>query len=136
MYSYMMVWFITVIGSTIGIPDTVMGLTFIAAGVSVPDALSGIAVVKEGHGDMAVSTAIGNPDEYVKVQSKGLVYSTFSLLSTVVFLIVASHYNGWKLDRKFGVILLIWYFIFMIFASLYELNVFGAANLPTCDSNY
>lgn len=147
---------------------------------SVPDALSGIAVVKEGHGDMAVSNAIGsnvfdilvclgnvlfiykkdcinlmfisttislglpwfldtaivNPDEYVKVQSKGLVYSTFSLLSTVVFLIVASHYNGWKLDRKFGVILLIWYFIFMIFASLYELNVFGAANLPTCDSNY
>ena len=38
------------VGSTFGIPDTVMGLTFIAAGVSVPDALSGIAVIKEGHG--------------------------------------------------------------------------------------
>ena len=83
---------ITVIGFTLGIPDTVMGLTFIAAGVSVPDALSGIAVVKEGHGDMAVSNALGsngfdilvclglpwfldtaivNPDEYVKVTSKG-----------------------------------------------------------------
>jgi sodium/potassium/calcium exchanger 4 len=37
-------------GFTLGIPDTVMGLTFIAAGVSVPDALSGIAVCKEGHG--------------------------------------------------------------------------------------
>ena len=47
-YSYMMVWMITVIGFTLAIPDTVMGLTFIAAGVSVPDALSGIAVVKEG----------------------------------------------------------------------------------------
>ena len=43
-----MVWMITVIGFTLGIPDTVMGLTFIAAGVSVPDALSGIAVVREG----------------------------------------------------------------------------------------
>ncbi len=31
-----------------GIPDTVMGLTFVAAGVSVPDALSSLAVVKEG----------------------------------------------------------------------------------------
>jgi Ca2+/Na+ antiporter len=41
-------WFPT--GFTLGIPDTVMGLTFIAAGVSVPDALSGIAVCKEGHG--------------------------------------------------------------------------------------
>lgn len=43
-----MVWMITIIGFTLGIPDTVMGLTFIAAGVSVPDALSGVAVVKEG----------------------------------------------------------------------------------------
>lgn len=31
-----------------GIPDTVMGLTFVAAGVSVPDALSSLAVVREG----------------------------------------------------------------------------------------
>lgn len=69
-----------------------MGLTFIAAGVSVPDALSGIAVVKEGHGDMAVSNAIGSnvfdilvclgvpwflqtaivePGSYVRVRSRG-----------------------------------------------------------------
>ena len=59
-YSYFMVWMITVIGSTLGIPDTVMGLTFVAAGVSVPDALSSIAVIKEGFGDMAVSNAIGS----------------------------------------------------------------------------
>lgn len=43
-----------------GIPDTVMGLTFVAAGVSVPDALSSIAVIKEGYGDMAVSNAVGS----------------------------------------------------------------------------
>lgn len=36
------------IGNTLGIPDTVMGLTFVAAGVSVPDALSSLSVVKEG----------------------------------------------------------------------------------------
>ena len=51
---------ITVIGFTLGIPDTIMGLTFIAAGVSVPDALGGVAVVREGNGDMAVSNAIGS----------------------------------------------------------------------------
>ena len=44
----MMVWMITVIGFTLDIPDTVMGLTFIAAGVSVPDALSGIYVMRDG----------------------------------------------------------------------------------------
>lgn len=28
--------------------------------------------------------------------------------------------NGWKMDRKYGIILIIWYFVVMIFASLYE----------------
>lgn len=59
-YSYFMVWMITIIGFTLQIPDTVMGLTFVAAGVSVPDALSSIAVIKEGYGDMAVSNAVGS----------------------------------------------------------------------------
>ena len=66
----------------------------------------------------------------------GLLYSTFSLFSTVVFLIAACHFNHWKLDRKFGVILLIWYFIFMSVAAMYELNVFGHFNNPTCSSVY
>lgn len=51
---------ILISGSTLGIPDTVMGLTFVAAGVSVPDALSSLAVIKEGLGDMAVSNAVGS----------------------------------------------------------------------------
>ncbi|GLV42006.1 uncharacterized protein CBL_05036 [Carabus blaptoides fortunei] len=127
-YSYIMVWMITIIGSTLGIPDTVMGLTFVAAGVSVPDALSSIAVIKEGYGDMAVSNAVGSnvfdiliclglpwfiqtaiikPGSHVNVISKGLTYSTLSLLSTVVFLVVATHLNGWKLDKRYGVILMI-----------------------------
>nr|CAD7425571.1 unnamed protein product [Timema monikensis] len=148
-YSYIMVWMITVIGSTLGIPDTVMGLTFVAAGVSVPDALSSLAVVKEGYGDMAVSNAVGSnvfdilvclglpwfiqtalikPGSHVNVFSKGLTYSTLSLLSTVLFLVVATHLNGWKLDKKYGLILMGWYLFFITFASLYELNVFGDMN--------
>ncbi|KAG8243169.1 hypothetical protein J6590_051286 [Homalodisca vitripennis] len=156
-YSYIMVWMITVIGSTLGIPDTVMGLTFVAAGVSVPDALSSLAVVKEGYGDMAVSNAVGSnvfdiliclglpwfiqtamikPGSHVNVYSKGLTYSTLSLLSTVVFLVFATHANGWKLDKRYGVILMIWYLLFIGFASLYELNVFGFMNPPECPSDY
>lgn len=57
---HLQVWMITIIGTTLGIPDTVMGLTFVAAGVSIPDALSSIAVIKEGYGDMAVSNAVGS----------------------------------------------------------------------------
>ncbi|ROT86002.1 hypothetical protein C7M84_023987 [Penaeus vannamei] len=142
---------------TLGIPDTVMGLTFIAVGVSVPDALSSLCVAKQGFGDMAVSNAIGSnvfdillclglpwflktavvdPGSIVPVESRGLTYSTVSLFSTVVFLIVATHMNGWKLDKKYGVVLMFWYLIFMVFASLYELNVFGYFNPPECESSY
>lgn len=66
----------------------------------------------------------------------GLTYSTLSLLSTVVFLIVATHLNGWKLDKKYGIILMIWYLVFITFASMYELNVFGPLNPPECPSVY
>lgn len=66
----------------------------------------------------------------------GLVYSTLSLLSTVAFLLIATHYNGWKLDKKDGIILMIGYLFFMVFASLYELNVFAEFNPPECPSNY
>lgn len=156
-YSYIMVWMITIIGSTLGIPDTVMGLTFVAAGVSVPDALSSLAVIKEGLGDMAVSNAVGSnvfdilvclglpwfiqtaiikPGSHVNVTSRGLTYSTLSLLSTVLFLVFATHMNGWKLDRRYGIVLMVWYLIFIVFASLYELNVFGQMNPPACPSLY
>ncbi|XP_045455422.1 probable sodium/potassium/calcium exchanger CG1090 [Melitaea cinxia] len=156
-YSYFMVWMITIIGYTLGIPDTVMGLTFVAAGVSVPDALSSLAVIKEGYGDMAVSNAVGSnvfdilvclglpwfiqtaiihPGSHVNVISKGLIYSTLSLFSTVVFLVVATHANGWKLDRKFGAVLMVWYLLFITLASLYELNVFGNIHPPDCESTY
>lgn len=66
----------------------------------------------------------------------GLTYSTLSLLSTVAFLVGATHMNDWKLDRKLGVQLMIWYLLFITFASLYELNVFGELNLPECKSKY
>ncbi|XP_064110829.1 probable sodium/potassium/calcium exchanger CG1090 isoform X2 [Macrobrachium nipponense] len=157
LYSYIMVWMITIIGFTLGIPDTVMGLTLIAVGVSVPDALSSLCVAKQGFGDMAVSNAIGSnvfdillclglpwflktavvyPGTTVPVESRGLTYSTVSLFATVVFLIGSTHLNGWKLDKKLGVVLMVWYLIFMLFASLYELNVFGYFNPPECPSNY
>lgn len=174
-YSYIMVWMITIIGSTLGIPDTVMGLTFVAAGVSVPDALSSVAVIKEGFGDMAVSNAVGSnvfdilvclglpwfiqtaiikPGTHVNVISKGksvhwswttlennfkfsgLIYSTLSLFSTVVFLLLSIHLNGWKLDKRLGVILMLWYILFITLAALYELNVFGYMNPPECPSKY
>lgn len=58
--SYFMVEFMLKIGCIWGIPDVVMGLTFLAMGTSIPDALGSVAVAQSGKGDMAVSNAVGS----------------------------------------------------------------------------
>ena len=46
--SYLVTWMITIIGFTIGVPDTVMGLSFLAVGTSVPEVFSSLIVCKQG----------------------------------------------------------------------------------------
>uniref|UniRef100_A0A4W6D0U1 Solute carrier family 24 member 3 n=1 Tax=Lates calcarifer TaxID=8187 RepID=A0A4W6D0U1_LATCA len=46
--SYIMVWMVTVIGFTLGIPDVIMGITFLAAGTSVPDCMASVIVARQG----------------------------------------------------------------------------------------
>ncbi|KAL7984652.1 hypothetical protein Chor_003222 [Crotalus horridus] len=59
-FSYVMVWMVTIIGFTLGIPDVIMGITFLAAGTSVPDCMASLIVARQGMGDMAVSNSIGS----------------------------------------------------------------------------
>ena len=47
-FSYLMVWMVAVIGFTFGIPDSIMGITFLAAGTSVPDAMASVMVARQG----------------------------------------------------------------------------------------
>lgn len=46
--TYLMVWMVTIIGYTFGIPDSVMGITFLAAGSSLPDLMGSVLVVRQG----------------------------------------------------------------------------------------
>ena len=78
-FSYLMVWWSTVTGNTVGIPpevrlvrchircchyktlyNQVMGLTFLAAGTSIPDLITSVIVARKGFGDMAVSSSVGS----------------------------------------------------------------------------
>ncbi|XP_053684760.1 sodium/potassium/calcium exchanger 5-like [Sabethes cyaneus] len=154
--SYVVAWMITIIGDTLKIPDSVMGITFLAAGTSVPEAVSSVIVAKQGHGSMGISNSIGSNTfdillclglpwfikaafspiqpghHWVGINSAGLEYSAISLLSTLLMLYVAFSWNKFKLDRRVGNACLIMYAVFLILASLIELNVFFPVNLPTC----
>ncbi|XP_067636274.1 sodium/potassium/calcium exchanger 3-like isoform X2 [Eurosta solidaginis] len=154
--SYVVAWMITIIGDTLKIPDSVMGITFLAAGTSVPEAVSSVIVAKRGHGSMGICNSIGSNtfdillclgvpwlikavffpiqegQNFVGINSAGLEYSAITLLSTLFLLYITFSFNKFKLDRKVGIACLFMYLVFMIFASLIELNVFFRVNLPTC----
>ncbi|GLV48650.1 zydeco [Carabus blaptoides fortunei] len=154
--SYVVAWMITIIGDTLKIPDSVMGITFLAAGTSVPEAVSSVIVAKQGHGSMGISNSIGSntfdillclglpwfikaaflpttPGHYwVGINSAGLEYSAISLLSTLLMLYLAFSLNKFRLDKRVGRACLIMYALFLILASLIELNAFFRVNLPTC----
>uniref|UniRef100_A0A480YZG4 Sodium/potassium/calcium exchanger 3 n=1 Tax=Sus scrofa TaxID=9823 RepID=A0A480YZG4_PIG len=102
-FSYMMVWMVTIIGYTLGIPDVIMGITFLAAGTSVPDCMASLIVARQGMGDMAVSNSIGSNvfdiliglglpwalqtlavdyGSYIRLNSRGLIYSSYIRLNS------------------------------------------------------
>ncbi|XP_013873752.1 sodium/potassium/calcium exchanger 3 [Austrofundulus limnaeus] len=151
--SYVMVWMVTVIGFTLGIPDVIMGITFLAAGTSVPDCMASVIVARQGLGDMAISNSIGSNvfdilvglglpwtlqtlcidyGSTVHLNSRGLIFSVGLLLASVFFTVLGVHLNKWTLDRRLGLTCLFLYAVFLCFSVLIEFNVFMFVNLPTC----
>jgi len=123
-YSYLMVWWAIRIGEAWGVPDEVMGLTFLAAGTSVPDLLSSVIVAKMGMGDMAVSSSIGSnifdiliglPLPWllfalsigsdtlsIEVVSGSLFLSVVILIVMLLAVLIVVRLNNWKLTHKLG----------------------------------
>ncbi|GAA6228884.1 sodium/potassium/calcium exchanger 4 [Lates japonicus] len=152
-FSYFMVWMVTIIGYTLGIPDVIMGITFLAAGTSVPDCIASLIVARQGLGDMAVSNTIGSNvfdilvglgvpwaiqtmcvsyGSEVMINSRGLVYSVVLLLGSVALTVLGIHLNKWRLDVKLGAYVLVLYAVFLCFSIMIEYNVFTFVNLPMC----
>ncbi|KAI1898647.1 hypothetical protein AGOR_G00074530 [Albula goreensis] len=134
-FSYLMVWMVTIISFTLDIPDVIMGITFLAAGTSVPDCMASLIVARQGMGDMAVSNSIGSNifdillglgfpwalrtlvvdyGSIVYINSKGLVYSVILLLASVALTGLSVHLNHWKLDRRLGLCLMLLYTVFVL----------------------
>ncbi|XP_031615809.2 sodium/potassium/calcium exchanger 3 [Oreochromis aureus] len=134
-FSYLMVWMVTIISFTLDIPDYIMGITFLAAGTSVPDCMASLIVARQGMGDMAVSNSVGSNifdillglgfpwalrtlvvehGSTISINNKGLVYSVILLLASVFLTVLSVHLNRWRLDRRLGLGLLFLYAIFLL----------------------
>ncbi|XP_008425933.1 sodium/potassium/calcium exchanger 3 [Poecilia reticulata] len=139
-FSYLMVWMVTIISFTLDIPDYIMGITFLAAGTSVPDCMASLIVARQGMGDMAVSNSIGSNifdillglgfpwalrtllvdhGSIVSINNKGLVYSVVLLLASVFLTVMSVHLNHWRLDRRLGLGLMFLYAVFLLCSILF-----------------
>ncbi|XP_003743736.1 probable sodium/potassium/calcium exchanger CG1090 [Galendromus occidentalis] len=156
-FSYILVWMMAIIGYTFGIPDSVLGLTFLSISVTLPDIMAAVLVVRKGYGDMAVCYVLGTnifevlvglglpwflqttvfkPGTTVELQSSGLIYSTACVLFTVFLVPALTYATRWKMNNTYGVVLLLWYLIFMVISCMYQMNVFDDSNPPSCGSDY
>ncbi|XP_078098005.1 sodium/potassium/calcium exchanger 5 [Mustelus asterias] len=151
-FTYVLVWMVSIVGETLEIPETVMGLTLLAAGTSIPDMVASVLVAREGKGDMAMSNIVGSnvfdmlclgipwfiktafiDTSPAKVNSNGMTYTTASLLLSIIFIFVAIKVNGWKLDKKLGATCLFAYMVFLTVSILNELGILGNTLIRTCD---
>uniref|UniRef100_A0A8I3WUN2 Solute carrier family 24 member 4 n=1 Tax=Callithrix jacchus TaxID=9483 RepID=A0A8I3WUN2_CALJA len=130
-FSYIMVWLVTIIGYTLGIPDVIMGITFLAAGTSVPDCMASLIVARQGLGDMAVSNTIGS-NVFDILVGLGVPWGLQTMVVNYGSTVLGIHLNKWQLDRKLGVYVLVLYAIFLCFSIMIEFNVFTFVNLPMC----
>lgn len=141
-YSYFMVWWAEVIGVTFGIPDTVMGLTFLAAGTSIPDLLSSVIVARQGLGDMAVSSSVGSNifdilmglpipwffysiiyGTHMTVGATGLFLSVIILLAMLVAVVVTIAVCKWRMTKGLGLTMFALYVVFVTQDLLREFHV-------------
>ncbi|XP_055926063.1 sodium/potassium/calcium exchanger 5-like isoform X1 [Argiope bruennichi] len=153
--SYMCFWMAAVIGYTLGIPDTVSGLTILAAGTSIPELVSSVIVVRSGLGNMAMCNLLGSNifdilfclgvpwlaktlmntgTRSLVINSSALTYTTLILLCVVVIFYMILIACKWKLNWRYGIAAFTLYVAFLVIASMYESNVFGDFNPPTCNS--
>lgn len=136
-YSYLMVWWISITGNSFNIPPEVMGLTFLAAGTSIPDLLSSVIVARKGLGDMAVSSSIGSnifdilvglpvpwlckciynaangDDPWVIVTADTLFFSILILFGMIASVIGVVMLQGWKLTKCLGYTMFVLYAVFV-----------------------
>ncbi|KAG2768719.1 hypothetical protein JG687_00007724 [Phytophthora cactorum] len=140
--SHYTVAFGTKFGCIAGIPSALMGLTIIAAGTSIPDALSSILVARDGHGDMAVSSALGSNvfdilfglglpfflsnlvySETVPVSGNDLDISIAILFAVLLFVVVVLASSRWRLYPLACAFLLMLYAAYVVFSYLRGLDI-------------
>jgi len=152
--AYLIVWMLTALGVTIGVPDIIMGLTFLAAGSTMPEAVSSIISLRKGESGIGVSNSLGSNSlaillslgvpwfikscinfdgetgvaSKIEIAAQGIEYSIAILIIATISLYALLSMSGYRLTKRIGFSLLSIYLILIILQILLEMNVFFPEN--------
>ncbi len=77
----------TLIAAALGVPESVIALTFVALGTSLPELVTAITSLVKGHGSLSLGNVIGaNVFNLVLVSGVSVAISPFALPETAQFL--------------------------------------------------
>ncbi|XP_011313875.1 sodium/potassium/calcium exchanger 4-like [Fopius arisanus] len=149
--TYLVSWMMTIVGDTLGISDSIMGITFLSAGGNMPELVSIVILSRQGNGNMAMSNTLGAntldvlmclglpwaiksimSGSDIIIESGAIAYSVLSIIVCVVGFFSVTAYYKFNLNRQVGIACLIMYSLFLTFTILLESNVFWQVNQPTC----
>jgi len=145
-FSYLLVWWVEVLGEVMHVDTIIMGFTLLAAGTSIPDAVSSVHFALLGEGDMAVSSSIGSnifdilvglPFPWmlkvgivdpiangavstITLCSPYLAFHVMLLFFMVLAVVLIIHLLGWKLNKTLGICMAVLYVVFLVVALTVE----------------
>ncbi|KAG9510875.1 Sodium/potassium/calcium exchanger 3 [Fragariocoptes setiger] len=146
MLTYVTVWMVHLFGQFMGLSETIAGITILSWGTGIPELIASIVLIKKtAQVDMAICNAIGSnvidisfclslpwlikcilnlsvsgAKPVVKIQSAALPLTTFTLLITVVALIVTLKCHKWQMTVRVGLWLSAIYVAFVVSAIALE----------------
>uniref|UniRef100_A0A6G1S2Y4 Sodium/potassium/calcium exchanger 4 n=2 Tax=Aceria tosichella TaxID=561515 RepID=A0A6G1S2Y4_9ACAR len=143
--TYVSVWVVHLLGQQLGIPETVAGMTILSWGTGIPELIASIVLIKKtAQADMAICNTIGSNvidasfclslpwivkcllnkaaglDPEVRIQSAALPWTSFTLLLSVVLLLLILKFHNWELSCSVGVWLTMTYVAFVGVATYLE----------------
>jgi len=125
----------TIIAEALGVPESVIALTFVALGTSLPELVTAITSLAKGHGSLSLGNVIGanifnlvlvsgmsitlNPfavpsEKLIGGMNASLVVDTPVMLLVMAFMTIPALIRG-KLSRAQGIILLCIYAAYCVF---------------------
>lgn len=142
---YVLVWIVFVIGEIFDIFECIMGLMFLVVGLSVLDVVVSFVVVKYGMGDMVLVNCVGSNifdifclgllwffvvmvvylGSVVLIYSGYVVYMLLCLFGIVFVIFLVIYFNYWNLDKCFGYMFLVIYFLFLFVVVIFEVLLGG-----------